>query len=277
MPEAKIIYRDRRCTVFQSALYQTNTTWLESEHACLLVDPNWLPDEVMSIQAYARGQLQGRQLFLGITHSDYDHIIGVGAFPEARIVASRALAERQDPANELAEIQSFDDKNYCVRAYPVVYPSVDVVVDAHAPQVQLNDWGLHAWPSPGHNPDGMILYDPLTGTLILGDYLSPLEFPFVYHGFSLYQQTLDRLEGILKECQPRLIIPGHGEPYTSVTSGLTYVQRDRAYLAAVAEAKGEEGAFPWKEWSGRFPFPQGLLAEHRKNLAVWRRENGLES
>jgi glyoxylase-like metal-dependent hydrolase (beta-lactamase superfamily II) len=219
-------------------------------------------------------QVAGRELYLGFTHSDYDHIIGVGAFPEATIIASNALAERKDTDDEIAQVQLFDDKNYCRRSYPIHYPAVDLAIDPETDAVQLGDWTLYTWFAPGHNPDGQFFYDPDSGTLLLGDYLSPLEFPFVYHSFSLYQQTLELLAGILKDLQPALIVPGHGRPYTSIDTGLAFLERDLAYLQAVAAAEGTEEAFPWQDWSSRFPFPKGLLEEHRKNLAVWRREQG---
>lgn len=38
-----IIYRDPNVTVFQSVLFQTNTTVVQTNDLVLVVDPGWLP------------------------------------------------------------------------------------------------------------------------------------------------------------------------------------------------------------------------------------------
>lgn len=274
MLKPKLVHQSKNCTVFQSALYQTNTTWLEQEEACLLFDPNWLPAEVAFIRRWVSERTGSRPLYLGITHSDFDHIIAVGAFPDSSTWASRALAERPDPEAALAEIHAFDAKFYCRRSYPVIYPEVALQVDGAAEPVQLAGGEVLTWPAPGHHADGIFVFDPRSATLVLGDYLSPLEFPFVYHDFSDYEQTLDTLVTVLTRYRPELVVPGHGAPYTDLEECFAALERDRAYLAAVKAAAGEEERFPWAEWAVRFPFPTGLEEEHRKNMAKWREERG---
>jgi hydroxyacylglutathione hydrolase len=92
----KIIYRDLNVTIFQSALFQTNSTVILTDDAVLVVDPAWLPDEVLAIQQYAESIRGRRSLFLVYTHSDYDHIIGHGAFRPDKVFATKAFAERGD-------------------------------------------------------------------------------------------------------------------------------------------------------------------------------------
>jgi len=65
--------------IFKSALFQTNSTLFVSDKAILLVDPNWLPEEIKKIQEVISLYIEGRELYLLFTHSDYDHIIGAGS------------------------------------------------------------------------------------------------------------------------------------------------------------------------------------------------------
>lgn len=67
-------------TLFQSDLYMTNSLVMETDDCVLVTDPCWLPREVEEIRRYVDNILGARRLFLLFTHSDFDHIIGYGAF-----------------------------------------------------------------------------------------------------------------------------------------------------------------------------------------------------
>ena len=87
----KILYRDHHVTIFQSALFQTNSTVIKTDDVVLVVDPAWLPDEVIHIRQYVdsiRGHLP---LFLIFTYSDYDHIIGYKAFQADKDFMTEAM------------------------------------------------------------------------------------------------------------------------------------------------------------------------------------------
>ena len=45
-----IQFKTPNITVFESALFRTTTTLLETDDLLLLVDPNWLPSEIENIQ-----------------------------------------------------------------------------------------------------------------------------------------------------------------------------------------------------------------------------------
>ena len=81
-----IIYRDPNVTVFQSALFQTNTTVVQTNDLVLVVDPGWLPQEVNAIRQYV-DEIRGfKPVFLLFTHSDYDHIMGYKAIDADRVL-----------------------------------------------------------------------------------------------------------------------------------------------------------------------------------------------
>lgn len=270
---AQFIFREQQCTVFQSALYQTNTVLLDRRGYAVLVDPNWLPGEIAYIKAAWQKQCGDKPLYVVLTHSDFDHIIGVGAFPEAQFVASQALAERADQAAEIEEIQTFDDRHYIQRDYPIVYPRIDLMVGDAQSHFKLADDAWEAWPAPGHHQDAIILWDTTRRLLIAGDYLSDIEFPFVYHSFSAYHRTLDRLEAIIRERQPQLLLPGHGTPTTDPGEMLQRVDESRQYLNDIKTAQEQQTEFPLEKWLSAYPFPRGLAKEHAKNMARWGKIN----
>ncbi|MCB0617239.1 MAG: hypothetical protein KDC41_00600, partial [Saprospiraceae bacterium] len=78
----------------------------------LLADPTWLPSEVAAIRTEVDRLGRERPLHLLFTHSDYDHILGYGAFPEARTIASEAFVRNPEAENTLEQIRKFDDDYY---------------------------------------------------------------------------------------------------------------------------------------------------------------------
>jgi hydroxyacylglutathione hydrolase len=75
-----ILHDSPQVRVFQSALFQTNTTVVTTDDMVLLVDPNWLPLEIAEIRQFVETQSGGKKpIYLLFTHSDYDHIIGYRA------------------------------------------------------------------------------------------------------------------------------------------------------------------------------------------------------
>lgn len=252
-----------RC--FESALYRTTTTLVRAAGVQLLVDPNWLPAELATIAREVGSA--STPLYLLFTHSDYDHIVGYGAFQPRAVVASRAFAERPDKDREVETLLNWDAKHYISRPYPLAYPEVDLAVAGEAEPLSLGGLELITWPAPGHTADGLLTYVPAADTLIVGDYLSNIEFPFIYHDLAAYAATLDRLESIIRSYRPRFLVPGHGDVCTSEAEMLHRLQRDRAYLQEIASATAAGQPTTTTDWPGRFPYSRGLQDEHAANLA----------
>ena len=61
-----IQHQSEHVTVFQSALYQTTSTVIQTKEMVLIVDPNWLPGEVEAIQ-----EEQGSETMLVFDHSGF--------------------------------------------------------------------------------------------------------------------------------------------------------------------------------------------------------------
>jgi glyoxylase-like metal-dependent hydrolase (beta-lactamase superfamily II) len=79
----------------------------------------------------------------------------------------------------------------------------------------------------------MAVLVPFTGTLVCGDYLSPVEIPTISPGGSAaqYRATLERLGGLVERTER--VVPGHGSPLTR-DEALKVIREDDAYLTALA-------------------------------------------
>lgn len=273
-----IQYRANGVTVFQSALYQTTSTVVEGESFVLVVDPTWLPEEVETIRSYVAEVQRDRTLYLLFTHSDWDHIIASAAFPDAVRVGSLALVERPDWREALDTIRDFDAKYYLRRSYPIEYPMLEVVIDHDGQRLALGDpdegaaitFGL----APGHTPCGLLSFVEPHGVLLVGDYLSDVEVPFIYFGSKRYETTLGKVDDMLSQLAVRVLVPGHGQHTTDVAEMRRRVAAAYEYIAAArACVREEEGAAAaLAAILRRYPFAAGMKDEHEQNLELFRRE-----
>ncbi|MEK4284043.1 MULTISPECIES: hypothetical protein [Ureibacillus] len=65
-----IQYQDKHLTVFESQLYKTTSTVIQTEDCVIVVDPCLLPSEVDEIREHVVSMKGNRPVYLIITHSD---------------------------------------------------------------------------------------------------------------------------------------------------------------------------------------------------------------
>lgn len=272
-------FQNTSIRVLQSALYQTNVCIIQTTEWVLLVDPNWLPLEIEYIKNWVDQHLDNRKLYLLFTHSDYDHIIGYPVFAKAQTIASQAFVERNDQEKILQDIKNFDDQYYISRSYTPVYPPIDVVITESPTYLTLCQHDLHVYPTRGHTNDGLFTIIPDLGIWIAGDYLSDLEFPFIYDSYEHYQATIKLARQIIRQYDIKVMVPGHGKVCTSKEAVLQRIQKDEAYLNDLAEeAKDsspkadrhnkEGNSKNWEKWAQQYDFPKGLKESHLANLKL---------
>lgn len=259
----KTIHLSPHVTIFQSALYQTNATLIDLENAVILFDPCWLPEEIKTIQTAVKNILNDRPLYLVFTHNDYDHIMGAGAFPQAIVIASKRFAQPRDAEKErvLAQMKAFDDSYYIQRPYPLFYPTVDQVISTNGQKLALGSATLTFYLSPGHTPDGLfIVVEPL-GIFLVGDYLSDIEFPFIYGSYKAYQETLNLAKNIVSQYQINVLVPGHGKPSQSISDMQTRLADSIDYLKRLSEGDPTLDTDLQKQ----YPFYASIEESHRNN------------
>jgi glyoxylase-like metal-dependent hydrolase (beta-lactamase superfamily II) len=213
-----------------SGIWQMTSTVIVSGRSCLVVDPGYFPRELEDIARSIPTGVTVEALLL--THSHWDHIIGHRMFPGVPIYTSpvlvRSVLENGDLAQKaMAEAREFDSRWYIERPWGYEWPEDLRALDDES-WFNVGDLDLQAVLLPGHAPDCMAIH---AGThLLVGDYLSPCEIPFV-EDLAAYRRTLKRLL-VLMEAGIETVIPGHGPPL-SAAEARRIVREDLRYLNAI--------------------------------------------
>jgi len=267
-----IIFQRDSLTVFQSALFQTNSAVVEGDGFALVVDPTWLPQEVEEIAAFVRAIRAGRPLYLLFTHSDFDHILGYGAFPDAITIASREFVDSPNPQRSVDAVRAWDSEYYVQRPCEIVYPEISVPADHDGQTLVLGAEHLTFYKAPGHNPDGLLTAMEPHGYLLAGDYFSDIEFPYIYQSSAAYETTLGKLDPILDRHSVSILVPGHGRVATDQNEmrrrqrqSFDYIHTLRRHLAA-----NDQPAID--KMLESYAFPLGMKSFHDGNQALMRAE-----
>ncbi|GEC89057.1 MBL fold metallo-hydrolase [Brevibacillus brevis] len=210
--------------LFTSCLWQTTSAVVSTEQRLYLFDPAYFPHEIEAIADYVRRERNGRELILVLTHGDWDHVVGIGKFPDATIIAQKEILTDGRIEQKLNKAKRFDGSYYVVRSYEVGMPTFTKLVE------DAQDWQeVFFLPVPGHTPDQMATLFREQKLLVVGDMLSNLEFPFIDDS-SAYLESLEKLERLVLQGEVEEVIPGHGVPAKGREEILHRIERDRQYL-----------------------------------------------
>ena len=222
--------------VVTSGFWQTNAIALRSGEEAVLIDSPYLPDELDALSGLLAGAGFEPDGLLA-THADFDHLLGRLAFPGMTLGLAESSVERlqREPGGAQRALRHYDAEFYVSRPAPLALGQVQALpVPGH---VEIGDRELELHPAEGHTPDGMALFDRAQGLLIVGDYLSDVEIPWISEGGSLadYRTTLARLAPLVEEANT--VVPGHGAPHDRETT-LRLLDEDVDYLDALE--RGDE-------------------------------------
>ncbi|MFZ4453799.1 MBL fold metallo-hydrolase [Salibacterium aidingense] len=266
-------YEDQQVTVFQSALHQTTSTVVATDDMILIVDPAWLPEEIAAIQEHVKSKDKGQRQYLLFTHSDFDHILGWNAFPEAVTIASRGFAARSGKEETIQEIKDFDDHYYIQRPYIIDYPAIDIIIDYDEQTIEMGNTSVSFYLAPGHQADGVFAVVHELHTLIAGDYLSDVEFPFIHHNSEAYERTIDKLEQVLSQKNIGLLVPGHGKSTANVNEMRDRIEDSRWYIQVLRDEVRQKEKFEvLQAFVDSFLFSRYLGEEHENNKAQMKEE-----
>ncbi len=245
--------------VVTSQAWRTTCTALRAGEEGFLVDSPVLPEELDALPALLE-QAGFPVSGLLATHVDWDHVLGRLAFPKAALGVGETSAARlrAEPGAAQRALRAFDDEWYVERPSPLTLGDVQALpVPGH---LELGGVELELHPTGGHTADGMAIWAPWAGVLVVGDHLSPVEIPMISEGGSLteYLATLARLAPLVEGATT--IVPGHGGPIGRETA-LELLEADRAYLEALRD-RGTEAPLP----QGRASPEQRRI--HAENLAA---------
>ena len=268
----KIQYQDQHLCIFESALYRTTSCLIATEDFILLIDPNWLPIEIKFIQARVEAIADNRPLYLLFTHSDYDHVLAYAAFPAAKVICSAACDQSPDKEKILNQIRSFDEEYYIKRDYPILFPKGEIIISAVHESRKIGTTTFHFYQAPGHTPDGLFTYIEDLELLIVGDYLSNIEFPFIYDHSEAYLKTLDLAEQLIEQKPLRLLVTGHGDHCTEQEEMKRRITESRAYINELKRSIEKGITFDLEKWLQRYGFAKALTGCHEENVEQLKKE-----
>jgi hydroxyacylglutathione hydrolase len=223
---------------FEASLWSTTSLLVVADGESLVVDPAISAEEVAAIGRRAQ-ELDAPIRYVLITHGDWDHVCGIAAFPEAMAVMGAETAERVVSRGDDVLRQSAAHYGLEISGSPRADQTF-----ARGSAIAHGPFVVETFPLTGHTEDGTGYRIRELGLLIVGDHLSPVEFPFAKSP-AAYRFTLAGLIDTLRADPPEIVIPGHGPPL-AVEEALRIAEADLAYLrslhAAVAGAATREEA-----------------------------------
>ena len=251
--------------VFISRFWQTTCTAVRAGEEGFVIDSPVYPDEleaVPSVLEHAGFPVSG----LLTTHADWDHLLGRIAFPGASLGCGESTARRlaAEPGQAQRELREFDEDHYVDDRPPLSLAAVQTLPVPGRLSLGPDEGGheLELHPADGHTPDGTAFFIPWTGVLVCGDYLSPVEIPWISPGGSAeaYLATLERLRELVQRAET--VVPGHGRPLSREET-LGVLDEDVAYLRALMSS-GVDAPLP----AGRRTGAQRRI--HEQNVATRR-------
>jgi hydroxyacylglutathione hydrolase len=222
-----------------SGIWQMTSTVIRNGKSCLVVDPGYFPRELADLTGLIpKGAKVEAVLF---THSHWDHVVGHGIFPGVPVYTSSVLTRSVREGGALAteamsKAREYDSQWYVERPWGYGWPA-DVRGIDDGGWFNIGDLDIEAFLIPGHAPDCMAIR--VENWLLVGDYLSPCEIPFV-NNLGDYRRTLQRLMNLIGAGIEH-VIPGHG-PILSVEEARRIAREDLRYLDAIARCAASNDA-----------------------------------
>lgn len=268
-----ILFQDKHVTVFQSALFQTNSTVVETEDCIIVVDPTWLPYEIKEIRQYVDTIRKERPIYLYFTHGDFDHVIGYHAFPDATTIGSINLHNHPEKDVKVGKIKQFYLDNYIDHIEPILFPEIDCIISEDGQTLKIGNTTLVFYLSPGHTKDGLFLYIENLSVWITGDYLSDFELPIVFDSVKNYYETLEMASEQITNYQFSLLIPGHGKVSESKEEAIKRIHIAKDYLIRLQQAVQKEDDHTISLLETEFLFPSDFTKFcHESNVKNMKRE-----
>ncbi len=215
--------------VFERGWLSSNNILLIDADSTALVDSGYLSHAGQTL-ALVQHALKERPLTTLInTHLHSDHCGGNAILQNA--YGCRTLI----PVADAPAVASWDEQvlTYQATGQQCARFSYDACI-APGDQLQLGGVNWQVLGAPGHDPHSMILYCAAEGILISADALWE-------HGFGVIFPELDGESGfaeqaavlkLISELDLRLVIPGHGAPFTDVQGALARANSRLDYLSA---------------------------------------------
>ena len=181
-----------------------------------------------------------------VTHADWDHLLGRIAFPQASLGCGESTAKRlaAEPGDAQRELREFDEEQYIDDRGPLALAGDPIATGSRAPGARsrtiASSSSTRRTATPQTAPRSSI---PWLGVLVCGDYLSPVEIPWISPGGSVdaYLATLERLRALIgarRDDRPRTRPPARARTRPPGSSTRT------SRISSALRADGLEAPLP---------------------------------
>ncbi len=224
--------------VLQRGWLSSNNILFIGREQTALVDSGYATHALQTLQLVSH-LLQDRPLDLLLnTHTHSDHVGGNAALQKA--YGCRTII----PAAEAPAVRDWDEEALSYRATGQQCPRFRFDATMAAGDVlSLGDMEWQVLGAPGHDPHSLILYCPAQRILISADALWENGFGVIFPelegepGFDATRATLEQIAAL----DVRLVIPGHGAPFSDVAGALQRAFNRLDYLAADPARNAQNG------------------------------------
>lgn len=210
-------------TVFERGWLSANNILFAGDGPASLVDSGYCTHAAQTVGMVQRA-LAGRPLeHLLNTHLHSDHCGG-----NAALQAEFPSLQTWIPPGQADQVRQWDPVALTYVPTGQLCPRfgiTDVLVPGREVTLGAQSWQIHA--AAGHDPHSVILFEPRSRTLISADALWKKGFGVVFpelegdDAFAEVAATLDLIE----QLDPRIVIPGHGELFSTVSSALEVARK----------------------------------------------------
>jgi glyoxylase-like metal-dependent hydrolase (beta-lactamase superfamily II) len=209
-------------------LSANNIVFIGAERTAL-VDSGYVSHAAQTL-ALVEHALAGRPLDLLLnTHLHSDHCGGNAAL-QARYGCATAI-----PVGEAAAVAAWDEAQLSYRATGQQCPRFSFSATiAPGETLVLGDLHWQALGAPGHDPRSLLFYCARHAIVLSADALWENGFGVIFpelDGQSGFDEAADTLE-MIAQLDVRLVIPGHGAPFTDVAGALQRARSRLGYLRA---------------------------------------------
>jgi glyoxylase-like metal-dependent hydrolase (beta-lactamase superfamily II) len=229
----QVLALHRDVVVATSVKWQTSCTLLHAGDETFVVDSPVFQEELDGIGQLLTQMGWGLSGLLA-THADFDHLLARLVFPDAPLGLAETSAARlrAEPGVAARRLRELDEDDYVQRPRPLSLGNVQALPVPG--RLDVGDQVLELLPADGHTQDGMAIWVGWAKVLIAGDYLSPLELPWIAEqgSRSAYLATLGRLKPYVE--QAAWVVPGHG-PALDGPRALAVMREDVAYLQGLPD------------------------------------------
>ncbi len=210
-------------TVFERGWLSSNNILIEGEGGTALIDSGYCTHADQTL-ALVDSALQGRPLDVLInTHLHSDHCGG-----NAALQVRYPALQTQIPPGHADYVRVWDAHalSYTPTGQQCPRFSISATLQPGT-EMRLGDlqWQVHA--APGHDPHSVILFEPMSRTLVSADALWEKGFGVVFpelDGDDAFDEVAATLD-VIERLNPANVIPGHGAPFTDASQAIAYARQ----------------------------------------------------